>query len=190
MSPQLPDPSGSWLSSLRAGRPTGWERLVFVFGPVVRMWCRQRGLQSADIDEVAQEVFVRVRGGIDSFQPGNFVAWIYTITQNTIRDHFRRCARRPDAVGGTDFAERLAQAPSPEEDGEVPESARLIAVRRAMDVVRRDVQAQTWRAFEAVVIEGRVTAEAARELGESEAYVRNAKSRVLRRIREELGADS
>ena len=191
MSPQLPDPSSSWLSSLRAGRPDGWERLVFVFAPVVRVWCHQRGLQPADTEEVTQEVFVRVRAGIDSFRPGNFVAWIYCITQNAVRDHFRRRARRPDAVGGTDFAERLAQEPDPEEGStEVPESARLIAVRRAMDVVRRDVQPQTWRAFELVVIEGRETADAAAELGMTEAYVRNAKSRVLQRIREELGADS
>src|SRR4051812_22726550 len=105
MWPQLPDPSSSWLSSLRAGRPAGWERLLFVFQPVVLVWCRQHGMQSADTDEVAQEVFVRVGAGIDSFQPGNFVGWIYRITLNAIHDHFRRRARRPDAVGGTDFAE-------------------------------------------------------------------------------------
>jgi RNA polymerase sigma-70 factor (ECF subfamily) len=73
---------------------------------------------------------------------------------------------------------------------EVPEPARLFAVRRAMDVVRRDVQAPTWRAFEAAVIEDRPTAEVARELGITETYVRNAKSRIMKRLRMELREDS
>ncbi|HEY1189482.1 MAG TPA: sigma-70 family RNA polymerase sigma factor [Gemmata sp.] len=189
MSPDLPE-QPSWLSSLRAGRPTGWDRLVTVFAPVVRVWCQQRGLQPADADEVTQDVFVRVGAGIGAFQPGNFVAWIYRITQNAIRDHFRRRARSAGAVGGTDFAEHLAQLPAPEDGTDVPEPARLVAVRRAMDVVRRDVKPRTWRAFEAVVIEGYSTADVAAELGMTEPNVRNAKARVLQRIREELGADS
>jgi RNA polymerase sigma-70 factor (ECF subfamily) len=167
MSPGSPDGSRSWLSDLRAGRPRGWQRLVEVFEPVVRHWCRQAGVQPADGDDVTQEVFVKVRQGIGSFEPGNFTGWLYTITANAVRDHFRHRAGRPAGVGGTDFQHRLAQEPAPEDGSAVPESARQVLVRRVMDVVRGDVAAA---------------------LGMTEANVRNARSRVLARIREELGA--
>src|SRR3954462_10706131 len=81
------DPSSSWLSDLRAGRPTGWRRLVETFEPVVRHWCRHAGLQPADADDVTQEAFAKVRRGIGDFQPGNFVGWLYRITANAVRDH-------------------------------------------------------------------------------------------------------
>jgi RNA polymerase sigma-70 factor (ECF subfamily) len=186
----LPNPSSSWLSDLRAGRPGGWRRVVEVFDPVVRHWCRQAGLQPADADDVTQEVFAKVRQGIASFRQGNFVGWLHAITHNAVRDHFRRLAGRPEARGGTDFQERLAQQPAPEDGSAMPESARLLAVRRVMDVVRGDVEGRTWRAFEMVVVEGRATKEVAAALGMTEANVRLARSRVLARIREELGAFS
>jgi RNA polymerase sigma-70 factor (ECF subfamily) len=161
---------------------------VFVFESVVRHWCRQAGLQPADADDVTQVVFAKVQRGIGDFQTGNFVGWLYAVTRNVIRDHFGALAARPAAVGGSDFQERLAQEPASEE--EAPEPARLAAVRRVMDVVRGDFQEQTWQAFWLAVVERQDTKDAAAALGMSEANVRNAKSRVLKRIREELGADS
>src|SRR5262245_9186411 len=122
MSPHSPDGSSSWLSDLRAGRPRGWQRLMEVFEPVVRLWCRQAGVQPAEVDDVTQEVFVKVRQGIGSFEPGNFTGWLYAITTNAARDHFRRRADRPAAVGGSDFQERLAQEPAPEDSSTMPES--------------------------------------------------------------------
>src|SRR3954452_12481684 len=83
----------SWLSELRAGVPRGWGRFVEVYGPVVREWCRQMGLQQADADDVAQEVLVKAGQGIASFGVGgNFVGWLYAVTRNAVRDHFRRRA--------------------------------------------------------------------------------------------------
>ena len=68
------------------------------------------------------------------------------------------------------------------------ESARLVAVRRVMDVVRGDIEERTWQAFWRTAIEQQETKEVAAALDMTEANVRNAKSRVLARIREELGA--
>ena len=60
-------------------------------------------------------------------------------------------------------------------------------VRRALDVIRGDFQEQTWLAFLRTAVDGRAASEAAAELNMSQRAVRQAKYRVLQRLREEFG---
>ena len=55
---------------------------------------------------------------------------------------------------------------------------------------RRCTEPNNWRAFQGVVLEGKPAAEVADELGIALAQVHTAKSRVLRRLREEIGAEA
>ena len=59
--------------------------------------------------------------------------------------------------------------------------------RRATELIARDFEETTWKAFVMVVIEDRTPAEAATELGISTNAVYLAKGRVLSRLREEFG---
>ena len=58
---------------------------------------------------------------------------------------------------------------------------------RALDLIRGEFEERTWQAFWLTAVEGRAAGEVALELGMSPGAVRVAKSRVLRRLREELG---
>lgn len=60
-------------------------------------------------------------------------------------------------------------------------------VARALKQIQSDFQASTWLAFWRVVIDGQSTAVVAEELGMTLASVRQAKSRILRRLRQQLG---
>ena len=119
----------------------------------------------------------------------SFRGWLRTITENKIRDHFRKTAHEAEAVGGTDAQYRLAQVPAPmglesettDEDQEVP------FFRRILEVVRLEFEERTWQAFWRTTIAGRTPKEVGSELAMSQGAVRVAKSRVLRRLREELG---
>ena len=53
--------------------------------------------------------------------------------------------------------------------------------------MRGEFEERTWRAFELTVIEDRDTADVAQELNMTSNNVRQAKSRVLRRLKEEMG---
>jgi RNA polymerase sigma-70 factor (ECF subfamily) len=53
--------------------------------------------------------------------------------------------------------------------------------------VRSEFEERTWQMFWRVVIEGRSPVALAEELGVTPAAVRQAKSRVLRRLKEEMG---
>ena len=56
-----------------------------------------------------------------------------------------------------------------------------------MSLVRDQFEERTWRAFWRVAVEDRSPSEVAEELGITANAVRQAKSRVLRRLREEMG---
>jgi RNA polymerase sigma-70 factor (ECF subfamily) len=186
--------SSRLLQGLRAKNPGAWERLASLYGPLVYYWCRRSGLQPSDAADVLQEVFAAVWGGIGSFAhrpgQGRFRGWLWTITRNKIRDHFRTLAARTDMVGGDPTQLTLATAPE-EADAEPSDAENSRELKglfhRALDVVRAQFEDRTWEAFDRVVVGGCTTAEVAAALGMSVNSVRQARSRVLRRLREELG---
>ena len=59
-------------------------------------------------------------------------------------------------------------------------------IARALDLMQTDFQPQTWQACLAQVVEGKSGEQVAEELGMSLAAVYAARSRVLRRLRQEL----
>ena len=65
------------------------------------------------------------------------------------------------------------------------QSHRLL--HRALDQIKGDFAPQTWEAFWRSVVDGHNTHWIAEEIGLSPNGVRQAKSRVLRRLRQQLG---
>ena len=60
-------------------------------------------------------------------------------------------------------------------------------LHRGLEMVKVDFKPVTWDAFWRATVLGQPTEQIAEELGLSAASVRQAKSRVLRRLREQLG---
>jgi RNA polymerase sigma-70 factor (ECF subfamily) len=84
----------------------------------------------------------------------------------------------------------LSQVPAPETPPE-SDPAEAEAIRRlylrGLDLIRTEFEERTWQCFWRTAVEGRAPREVAVELSMSPGAVRVAKSRVLRRLREELG---
>ncbi|MGO8750101.1 MAG: RNA polymerase sigma factor [Thermoguttaceae bacterium] len=186
--------STSLLQRIRCQDQEAWRRFVELYGPLVYGWCRRWGMQQSDAQDIAQEVFRAVAGGIDGFHKdgvgGTFRGWLWTIAKNKVSTYFSQRAQRPRAIGGTDLQARLAEIPEryPDESlGEetVADTSRLI--HRALDVVQGDFQERTWRAFLRTAIDGAGAVEVAAELKMTARAVRQAKHRVLQRLREEFG---
>lgn len=181
----------SLLKGLKASDPEAWRRLARLYAPLVHRWCRQRGLQPADAEDVVQEVFRVVLDRVAGFrhdQPGStFRGWLWAITRNKLGDHFRRCAAGPEAAGGSDAQQQLAQLPAEAPDEGSAEMSGLY--RRALEQIRSEFEERSWQAFWRVVVEDRRPADVAQVLGMSANAVYLAKSRILRRLREELGED-
>jgi RNA polymerase sigma-70 factor (ECF subfamily) len=184
--------SSSLLRRLKAGEPDAWGRLVELYGPTVYRWCRQCGVAAQDAGDVCQEVFSSVATHVEQFRrdkPGDsFRGWLWTIARNKAQDYFRRRAGEPPARGGSEHRNFLAGLPA--EASEVSISCEPPAdhalVRRALEAVRGEVEPATWQAFWRTTMEGHSSAEVARDLGLSPNAVRQAKYRLLRRLRQEL----
>ncbi len=71
-----------------------------------------------------------------------------------------------------------------DESREFDREERRALFHRASDVVRHEVQPQTWQAFWEVAVFGRDISEVANELGMTVGAVRVAKCRVIARFRE------
>lgn len=165
--------------------PAAWERLCALYGPIVYAWCRRGGLQDSDAADAVQEVFCSVLKNLDQFQRegGSFHAWLWTITANRVRLHFRQSRRIPDQAD----ERQLQDWPELSADGE-PDAAttRQLVLRRALDLIRGDFTEQTWQIFVHTTLQGESCHEVALALGLTANAVRQARFRVIRRLRQEL----
>jgi RNA polymerase sigma-70 factor, ECF subfamily len=185
------------LDRLKADDAQAWDRLVFLYAPLVYRWCRRWDLRDQDIADILQDVFQAVAAHIATFRKeragDTFRGWLRTIARNKVQDHFRKLAREPEGVGGTDAQIRLTNLPAaaPAVDEDSPdETAERLLLSRGLDLIRDEFEDRTWKAFWGTTVEGRDTKDVALELRMSPGAVRVAKSRVLRRLREELGESS
>ncbi len=192
------EPAGSTSSSLldhvKANRPDAWQRLVRLYGPLVYRWCRVAGLQEQDAADVAQEVFRAVATRVATFRrdrPGDsFRGWLWGIARNKVGDHFRKLQRNPQAQGGTQAQMRLADVALPESADDLTDgdrAGRKALEQRAIELIRAGVEDRTWQVFRRLVVDGQTVADVADEFGMSTKAVYEAKYRVMRRVRAELG---
>ncbi len=191
MSPAEPT-SLTLLQRLRAQEQEAWDRLLHLYAPLVRSWCSHQGIRGADADDLVQEVFQAVLTGLPTFQrdrPGDtFRGWLCGITRHKLLDLFRRRHAQPQAEGGTAAGQELQQVPEPDVTlpDETPDEVAGL-YQRALEYVQSEFEPKTWSAFWRTAVDEQSPADTAAELGMSPAAVRMAKSRVLHRLRQEIG---
>lgn len=181
------------LDDMRAGDQETWGRFVHLYTPLIYAWCRRADLQQSDASDVTQEVFRAVAGGVGGLRYGgsgdSFRGWLWTITRNELNRFFKKKAKSPGAVGGSEANGLFAQIPDWINDEEVPQSlsAEAEVVRRAAELIRDDFQEQSWQAFWLSAVEDVPTPEIVKRLGMTPGAIRQAKFRVLARLREFVG---
>ncbi len=193
---EIPSLSTDFLESVKQREPAAWARLVVVFGPIVYRWCRCSGVRQADVPDITQDVFATVARGIGDFQRrkehGSFRSWLATITRSRIRDFRRRDLRHQCASGGSAAFERLRQIAdsnqvSDDLDSSISEANIETSIaQRTMQIVRAEFEPTTWQAFWMTTMDDMTPAAVAQSLGQSLASVYQARSRVLRRLRQRL----
>jgi RNA polymerase sigma-70 factor (ECF subfamily) len=176
-----------------AAAPTDedWGRLDDLYRPLLRAWMARAGVPPADADDLTQEVLIvvfREVGGFEWRGRGAFRAWLRVILAHRVRDYFRARQHRTPATGGSDFLRSLDELESPDSalgrlwDREHDHHVAASLLRR----VEGDFAPATWQAFRRHVLEGEQAAHVAEELRLTLNSVLLAKSRVLKRLRQEM----
>ena len=171
-----------------------------IYSPLVVHWVRKVGIQSEDVNDIVQDVFQIVFKNIRRFEKDKpsdtFRGWLWTITRNEIRGWFKKQkAAKVKAVGGSDANNKLAKIPDWVDDDSaihelpVDSATEAIVVQRAAEAIKDDFKSQTWQAFWRTTVEGRSSTEIAEDLGITTGAVRQAKFRVLARLREYLDSE-
>lgn len=209
------------LRQAQANNQGAWEQLVGLYSRRMYRWCRRAGLQPADAGNVVQESLQAVARKLGEFRrdrPGDtFRGWLRRITDNKIRDHFRKQGRALDlATGGTDGQRKLANLTQESVNGSAGSenaayensdsennneqatwdttlvaalSPRTTAAQDVIERIRGEVSERDWKFFWRVVVDGQSAADVGREFDVTANTVRLVKMRMLRRLRSSLSTE-
>lgn len=164
-----------------------WRRLFDLYTPLMRHCLKRQGVVSSDEDDLLQDVCATIARELPRFEhdgrAGAFRHWVRTIVVNRLRGYWRarRTARAATVLHDLD---ELVDPDSPLSRRWDHEHDEFIA-RRLLELIEPEFTPTTWKAFRRQVIDGACATEVAGDLGVSVNAVLVAKSRVLRRLREE-----
>jgi RNA polymerase sigma-70 factor (ECF subfamily) len=174
----------SLLERLRRPNPHGaWQEFVQLYTPLLYSWARRAGRQSQDAADLVQDVFVTLLQTLPHFEYDHhksFRNWLRTLLLNKLRQKHRQQTVVLAGLANGDLPD--VAGPDPLSETEYREHL----VRHALRVMQTDFEPLTWRACWEFLVSGRPAAEVAEELSVSLDVVYAAKSRVLRRLRQEL----
>ena len=161
-----------------------WSRFVRLYAPLLFDWARGTGLQEADAADLVQDVFGVLVEQMPHFQyrpGGSFRAWLRTVLLNRWRELQRK---RRVALVAEDRLATVAEPADPALPTEAEEERQLLGA--ALRLLEGEFEPATWKAFRESMLHGRPVADVAGELGLTPNAVYVARSRVLKRLRQEL----
>lgn len=146
--------------------------------PKLRAFVARRVGAASDIDDIVQDVFVRMQAGLAALRDDQrFGPWVYQIARSAVADHYRRAARHPVAAHAA-LADTAADGDTePEAEQHV---ARYVAALVSM------LPSRYREALTLTELEGLSQKEAAQQLGISLSGMKSRVQRGRERLRRAL----
>ncbi|MFN3191327.1 MAG: sigma-70 family RNA polymerase sigma factor [Aureliella sp.] len=165
-----------------------WDQFVSIYRPVIYRMARSRGIQDADAQDLAQRVLVSISQAIPAWEPRDgirFRHWLAKVAKNAAMNAL---SRKPQDLGrgGSEHLLYLKEVEGEPNDGSYEIEMQRQMFRRAARIVRKRADDTTWLAFSLTMIEGISCEAAAAQLGLSPGSVYAARSRIVRRLREQV----
>ncbi len=159
---------------------TAWFEFHNRYGELLRSFCRRRGLQSQDSDDLVQDVLLSLSRSLPGFRydpsRGRFRSYLKTIVLRAIS---RKSCQKPEEVP-LEQIEKLVADPETDQQWEV--EWRTYHVRRALSRLGKEFRERDRTAFVQYALEGQSVERTAKGLSMSVDQVYQAKSRILKRI--------
>lgn len=186
-----PSTSKSLVRRVQQGDALAWQRFATIYVPVVYHWTSRAGLQTSDVLDIVQNVFLSVVRALPAFrfqQPGQGLrAWLRTITKNCVIDWHRARGRQLPHLPADHPQWNSLLSDGAESAEAAPADERGLLVRQAAEILRGEFESATWEMFWQLAVEGLSAEQIAAARGVSVWAVYKAKSRILSRFRELIG---
>ena len=170
---------------------TAWHEFVEIYRPIILRLARQKGMQEADAEDIAQQVLVSVAKAVEQRRHdpkrAKFRTWLNRVAQNAILNTLTR--GKPDRGSGDSALQAMLnqhQSHSGPDSDLLRLEHRREVFRWAARQVRQEFQQATWEAFWLTAVEGRSVEVVAEELAKNRGAIYAARSRVIRRIQEKV----
>lgn len=82
--------TNEWIAAAQKGDLAAYEQLIYTYRGTVERFAYQCGANWQDVPDISQEVFIRLYRFLHQFKQDRFTTWLYKITLNTTRDHYRK----------------------------------------------------------------------------------------------------
>ena len=178
-----PTTSPSLLVRLAANDEDAWRTFLSRYRPLIDAWCARR-LGPSDAEEVASAIWCKLVRQMRVFaydrRKGRFRSWLCKLVQNEITTYLQRIDRLDTLPANCPDPASLADELSDRIDHDLS-LAEVVA-----DRVRGRVEPHTWRVFWLVAVEGRGSADVARELGLTLQALCQARRRIALMLKAEL----
>jgi RNA polymerase sigma-70 factor (ECF subfamily) len=187
----MEDTHKSLLLRAQTGEENAWKDLTDLYRPLIVGWVKRQGVAARDIDDLSQEILLSVVKYLPAFEhsgrPGAFRSWLHTIICSRTIDYWRAIEAGTQVSGASDAADALQQIEDPNSDlnRRWDEEHDRYVLGCLLDLVAEEFEPATLMAFRRLTLDGASGAAAAAELGLTVPAVYMAKSRVLKRIRQE-----
>ena len=163
-----------------------WEKFVSIYTPLIFYWARKTGLKPNDAADLVQDVLTRVFQKLPELQydpAKSFRGWLRTVTINRYRE-LRRLKSFQIETASDSLLEKLAPVELAESTWDIDYAKLLVA--QAMERMKDEFSEAMWRALERVMLKNEPVAEAAAATGVNHWTIYSARSRLMKRLREEL----
>jgi RNA polymerase sigma-70 factor (ECF subfamily) len=183
----------SLLLRAQTGDEKAWQDLVGLYRPLIVGWLRRQGIRPHETDDLSQDILLTVVKGLPAFshsgRRGAFRCWLRTIMRARLSEFWDRFwksrDRPPDGAIDPEGVLRQLEDPNSDLSRRWDGEHDHYVLRCLLDLMEVEFEPSTMRAFRRLALDGAPGAEVARELGLSVGAVYVARSRVLKRLREE-----
>lgn len=166
-----------------------WQEFHERYGELLYRYARARGASAVDAEDVVQDVEMYVFKAMEGFEydvrKGRFRAYLRSAVVHTMGRRAKKQARQGEVLDPQTF-DYLAGQHEAEQDDRWDHEWRMHRLRWALRAISSDVEPITLEAFRLHVLVGRSAGETAGQLNLSAASVYQAKSRILKRVKQKL----
>lgn len=186
---EIPQTRASLLLRLGNESQDAWPEFISIYESALYGFCRAKGLQDADAQDVLQDVLTAVMKKLPDWNPdsdkGSFRGWLFRVARNIAVDEVKRKANKVTASGDSQVGRMLAEVPGPADlqDQSFETEYQRALLDWASNQVKSEVRENTWLSFRKTALEGQKAEQVAEALGISVGTVYTAKCRVVARIR-------